>query len=248
MPVVTIATFEQRPDLASRGIPSSEIWPEYNLHGDVLDVLWPRLEADLPHTQLVFYEPETDELVAEAHAVPCWWDGTIGGLSEGIDATMVDAFERFDANRRTNALCALAAEVRPTNRGRGLARTILLALRALAGHYDLEYLLAPVRPSWKERYPITPIERYVTWRNDDGEPFDPWMRVHHRLGARLGPALPHSLRITAPVGRWEKWTSMVFPETGRYVFPRGLAPLDVDRDRDLGTYWEPNVWMMHDLR
>jgi hypothetical protein len=29
------------------------------------------------------------------------------------------------------------------------------------------------------------------------------------------------------------------------VFPRGLAPLTVDREGDLATYWEPNVWMVH---
>ena len=30
-----------------------------------------------------------------------------------------------------------------------------------------------------------------------------------------------------------------------YVFPHGLAPVDIDREADLGAYWEPNVWMIH---
>jgi hypothetical protein len=38
---------------------------------------------------------------------------------------------------------------------------------------------------------------------------------------------------------------MEFPESGEYVFPEGLAPLAVDREADLGRYWEPNVWMRH---
>jgi hypothetical protein len=38
---------------------------------------------------------------------------------------------------------------------------------------------------------------------------------------------------------------MAFPEDGDYVFPSGLAPLRV-RD-GTGSYWEPNVWMLHDL-
>jgi hypothetical protein len=38
---------------------------------------------------------------------------------------------------------------------------------------------------------------------------------------------------------------MVFPESGTYVFPHGLAPLDVDREADVAGYWEPNVWMLH---
>jgi hypothetical protein len=71
------------------------------------------------------------------------------------------------------------------------------------------------------------------------------MRVHERLGARVSTPLPESLRITGTVGEWESWTGMVFPETGTYVFPEGLAPLDVDRTADRGSYWEPNVWMIH---
>ena len=38
---------------------------------------------------------------------------------------------------------------------------------------------------------------------------------------------------------------MAFPESGSYVFPECLAPLEVDRDADLGAYWEPNVWVRH---
>jgi hypothetical protein len=29
------------------------------------------------------------------------------------------------------------------------------------------------------------------------------------------------------------------------VFPEGLAPVHIDTSSDLGTYWEPNVWMIH---
>jgi hypothetical protein len=31
------------------------------------------------------------------------------------------------------------------------------------------------------------IERYARWTRPDGTPFDPWMRVHTQLGARIGP-------------------------------------------------------------
>lgn len=78
--------------------------------------------------------------------------------------------------------------------------------------------------------------------------FDPWVRVHTRLGARIGPAIPRSLHITGTVGEWETWTRMAFPETGDYVFPAGLATVHIDRERDLGEYWEPNVWIIHQAR
>ena len=48
--------------------------------------------------------------------------------------------------------------------------------------HGLDALIAPVRPTWKERYPLTPIERYVLWRREDGLPYDPWLRTHERVG------------------------------------------------------------------
>jgi hypothetical protein len=53
------------------------------------------------------------------------------------------------------------------------------------------------------------------------------------------------MHIVAPVERWESWTGMAFPEVGQYVFPAGLATLTVSREE--GEYWEPNVWMQHDV-
>jgi hypothetical protein len=117
---------------------------------------------------------------------------------------------------------------------------------AIAGEHGLDGVIAPVRPSWKERYPLTAIERYAGWRRTDGLLFDPWMRVHERLGAVVLKPEPHSLRITGTVAEWESWTGLTLPESGRYVFPQGLAPLDVDREADVARYWEPNVWMRHE--
>jgi hypothetical protein len=120
-------------------------------------------------------------------------------------------------------------------------------MAALARRAGLGGLIAPVRPSWKERYPLAPIERYALWRRADGLPFDPWLRVHVRLGGEILRPEPESLRITGSVSEWETWTEMAFPESGSYVFPHGLAPVRIDRERDTGAYWEPNVWVRHAL-
>ena len=57
--------------------------------------------------------------------------------------------------------------------------------------------------------------------------------------------MPHSLRITGTVADWEAWTDLPFPESGDYVFPGGLTTVHIDRPADRGTYWEPNVWLIH---
>ena len=238
-------TWAERPDLAQRGPASAGVWPEYNLHGDVFDDWWTPLLEELPEYQFALYDDTADEVLAEAHTGPLAWNGDDRTLPDGIDDALRRVVSDVRASRPADTLCALAAEVSPNARQRGLAAELLQGMRELAGRHQLRRLIAPVRPSWKERYPLTPIERYITWRREDGQLLDPWMRLHERLGARVATSLPHSMRITGTVRDWEMWTDLALPESGDYVFPYGLAPVSVDRDSDQGTYWEPNVWMIH---
>ncbi|MGK5683406.1 hypothetical protein [Actinoplanes sp. URMC 104] len=242
---LTMHTAAQRPDLWERGIPSAAVWPEYNLHGDRLNRWWDHLDEELADYQFVLCDDEADEVVAEGHTCPLWWDGVDATLPDGIDAAIEASFTRTRAGEPVNTLCALAAETPRDGRRRGLARELLGAMRAIGARQGLTHLVAPVRPSWKERYPLTPIERYVRWRRPDGRLLDPWMRVHEHVGARVSTPLPRSLLINGTVGEWETWTGLVFPETGDYVFPEGLTTVHIDVERDRGTYWEPNVWMVH---
>jgi hypothetical protein len=239
---VEMFTAAERPDLWERGIASGDVWPEYNLHGDVLNRWWGHLD-ELPDLQFVLYDDDADEVVAEGHTGPLWWDGEDEHLPSGIDDALTQVCTR--QGEPVNTLCALAAETPREGRRGGMAVTILGAMRSLAERHGLTHLVAPVRPSWKEKYPITPIEEYVTWRRADGQLLDPWMRVHERLGARVATPVPASMRITGTVAEWEEWTGMVFPASGDYVFPEGLDVLHVDREADHAAYWEPNIWMVH---
>ena len=106
-------------------------------------------------------------------------------------------------------------------------------------------MIAPVRPTLKQRYPVTPIETFAAWTRADGLPLDPWVRTHVRLGASVLGCAPRSQTITGSVAEWESWTGLDLPSSGEYVIPDGLALLSVDRDADTGVYHEPNIWMRH---
>jgi hypothetical protein len=138
------------------------------------------------------------------------------------------------------------AVVDPRFQGQGLSGLIVTGMAQAAAGAGLACLIAPMRPTWKERYPLTPIERYVQWRREDGLPFDPWIRLHHRLGAEILAPAPESMDIRGSVAEWESWTGMSFPEDGDYVVPGALAP--VSFHDGVGRYVEPNVWMRHPLR
>jgi hypothetical protein len=240
-----VSTAAERPDLWERARGEDYfrgVWPEYNNHGNhtgrYFSALYPR-HADL---QILFTDRRSGNLVARGRTIPFRWDGTLGDLPVGIDALGLRAVGEPD---NPTALSALAAEIDPAYQGGGLSGLVVVAMGGAARCRGLSPLVAPVRPSWKDRYPLTPIERYAQWRRPDGLPFDPWIRVHARLGARILRPAPKSLEISASVRDWEAWTEMAFPEDGAYVFPGGLAPLDVIGDT--GAYWEPNVWMRHDV-
>ena len=57
----------------------------------------------------------------------------------------------------------------------------------LARRHGLRDLIAPVRPTLKHRYPLTPMVDYVRWRRADRAPFDPWLRLALAAG-RADPA------------------------------------------------------------
>jgi hypothetical protein len=117
------------------------------------------------------------------------------------------------------------------------------AFRDTARAARLTAVIAPVRPTLKERYPLIPIEDYIGWRRDDGSHFDPWIRIHERMGGEIVAPAPDSMLMRAPVADWEEWTGMHFPADGEYVFPGALAPLVVAGG--IGTHVEPNVWLRH---
>ena len=243
-----VVRYSERPELWDSIIDlSAEVWPEYNLHGPTLNHYWAQLYDVFPDWQFVLYDLGDEAVLAEGHTIPVGWDDTDAGLGPGIDATIAAAFLLRSAGERPTAVSALAAEIPPRHQGRHLSGALLRAMSGLTRDAGLDHLIAPVRPSHKERYPTIPIERYARWTRPDGSPFDPWVRVHTQMGARIGPVIPRSLHITGTVEEWESWTRLRFPETGDYVFPAGLATVHIDCDNDLGEYWEPNIWIIHSL-
>jgi len=234
-------TVAERPDLAEPAWEAtSDVFPEYNNHGDVLNLYWGGLTGRFPEFQFHLVDDD-EQTLARARCLPIRWDGTLEDLPKGID----DAIARGIDEGGGNALCAMVIQVPRNLQRRGLSAAALKAMANIGRMHGMASLVAPVRPNWKDRYPLTPIERYAAWRREDGLLFDPWLRVHERAGASILRPEPESLRITGTTAEWEEWVGMRFPEDGDYTFPSGLAPLKM-RD-GIGTYWEPNVWMHHAL-
>ena len=207
-------------------------WPEIVFHDPVSNEYWSRLYEERPEFQFALVEE--GRAIAEGNSIP------VGGMP----ASWRDAFPTGFGDGAPDRLCALAILIDPDRQGEGLSRVMLEHMRGLAAERGWE-LVAPVRPSLKHRYPLTPIERYVEWRREDGLLFDPWLRAHERLGAELVGIAEDSLVAQGTVAELEEWCGLAFPETGSYVVEGALVPVAIDRERDRGDYREPNVWMRH---
>ncbi len=152
-------TLAERPDLRDKAIPDAGIWPEFNPQGETYRQFWSRLPDEFSEFQFAM----CDEQTGDAHTVPCWWDRTLAGLPGGFDATIADAFKRRDANQPFNTLCAIAAEIPKGGRGGGLAAEILKAMGDIAVRHGFTQLIAPVRPTLKDRYPNPPTTGSPPW-------------------------------------------------------------------------------------
>jgi GNAT superfamily N-acetyltransferase len=236
-------TDAERPDL--RGSPLLEdIWPEFMYHDPILNRLFRDAIRGTPELQFYAWDDERDEVVGQGNAVPVAWDGDADSLPDrGIDAALEG--RSTEAAPAPNVLCAMQIMVAPSRRGEGLSGRMIQRMHELGRAQGFERLIAPVRPSMKERYPLIPIERYIEWRRPDGELLDPWLRTHERVGAKIVKVAHESMTIPASVADWEEWTQMQFPESGQYVVPGALVPVVIDRELDQGLYVEPNVWMVH---
>jgi GNAT superfamily N-acetyltransferase len=212
----------------------TDLWPPFMNHDPVVNAFWPRLYELYADFQLWVLDGK--QTIAQAATVPVRWDGI--PEPRGIDWAMSNGVAG-----EPSSLCALMVTIVPEYRGSGLADALLRRLVSIASAHGLDELIAPVRPTWKARYPLTSMERYMLWRRDDGLPYDPWLRTHERLGGEILDVCPRSMTVTGTREEWEEWTGLQFPEDGDYAVPGALVPVRFESGQ--GTYVEPNVWVKH---
>jgi hypothetical protein len=227
------------------------VWPNFVTESDApkghpLPFDWYGINRRWPHLQIALIDPVDGGLVGACNALTLAFDAPLETLpDEGWNWVMHQAVLDLEAGRTPTLGCGLSVTIDPSRRGRQLSSVALRAMKMLVQETGVNRFVVPVRPITKARYPITPMDEFIKWKNAEGLPLDPWMRVHVRLGARIIKPANRSQPLAASVARWEKWLDLPLPASGDYVAPGLLAPLHVDREADEAVCWEPNVWMEH---
>jgi GNAT superfamily N-acetyltransferase len=239
-----IITTSDRPDLA--GQDSAALlagWPEFILHDRCAAELMGRAWERFPEFDVRLLEDGV--VAAGGWAVPLRWAGAAAELPDGYDGALTSALAGHPAPAAPDTMCVMAVAVRPDRQRAGLAGQVITALRDRAAGAGLPRVVVPVRPTLKSRYPLASMADFARWARDDGLHMDPWIRTHQRLGAEILCPAPRSMIVTGTVAEWEGWTGMAFPQAGRYVVPGALDLVEIDTERDLGSYVETNLWMRH---
>lgn len=222
-------------------------WPVFEFKGKVAIEYWNRIGVEFPKYQFLIVDDTQENILAIGQSIALYWNGNIETLCGGWDDAIELAFKQKHAGILPNTLVPLAITIKSEYQGKGYSKLLLNEMKRVAKNMSFDYMIAPVRPVLKNIYPICPIEEYVQWKNNTGEIFDPWMRIHARIGAKIIKLAHKSLTIMGTVEEWENWANMNFPYSGNYVVPEALSTVYIDKDADLGIYYQPNVWMQHSI-
>jgi hypothetical protein len=77
--------------------------------------------------------------------------------------------------------------------------------------------------------------------------FDPWLRVHQRLGGEIFKTAERSLIIKGEVKEWEEWTGVKILGSGQYLFEGVLNPVTITYEKNVGVYYDPCIWVKYTL-
>lgn len=226
---------------------TSGLWPEFMLHDPISNLHWQDLYTVFPEYQISVMI--NGEIAGIGNCIPFQWHKSLDHLpDEGWDWAVLKGFQDASKKRKLNILCGLQIGIAGKFRGKGLSYTVVEAMKKLAADSGFEYLVIPVRPNLKSRYPLIPIESYINWKDENGAPFDPWLRVHVKLGAEIIKICHKAMYIPGRIKDWEEWTNLSFQESGDYVVEGALVPVKADIAEDVAEYTEPNVWVSYQLK
>jgi GNAT superfamily N-acetyltransferase len=250
---LVVAPFAERPELRDRvfGGEIQSAVPEFMRHDPAGALYFADGMLDqYREFGLVAVDPaEPGRPVARAFSVPfAFRDGRVEREelpARGWDAVIRWGAEDQLAGRASNTVSALEIMVAPHLHGRGISQRMRVAMRDNVRRLGFADLYAPLRPTLKEKEPRTPFAEYAARRRGDGLPWDPWVRVHVRAGARIVKPAPISMVVAGTIAEWSEWTGMNFAHSGDIIVPGALSPVHVSVEQDHAVYVEPNLWVHH---
>jgi hypothetical protein len=83
-------------------------------------------------------------------------------------------------------------------------------MRNNARRLGFALLHAPLRPTEKDKEPLTPFADYGQRWRADGLPADAWIRTHIRAGAEVVKIAPRSMVVAGTIAEWRLGRASIF--------------------------------------
>ncbi|WEG14394.1 hypothetical protein PU629_08570 [Pullulanibacillus sp. KACC 23026] len=222
-------------------------WETFMRRDKIGNRYWDFLLQHFSQHQIVVTNEETGEPMATGNSLLLHWDGTLEDLPEGWDDAILRSYEAIQKGHVLNTICALAVVINPKFRRLGLSERVLSEMKKKAEVHGVERFIVPVRPSKKAQHPYVSMEDYIHWKTEKGEPYDPWLKVHCKIGGKILTICHQSMYIDGTIEEWEQWTNLKLTQQTECLIPTGLVPLKIEHEHDYAYYVEPNVWVEHPL-
>lgn len=239
-----LKTLRQKPEFQNEVLSINiSAWPKFMLHWHCPE--WAHLFTTFSDYQVLLIENE--KVLGFGHTIPFYWNIDLVQIPDDLRVLLEIGVENHKKGVKPNILLALAAVVTKDSKGRGLSFDIVKAMKEIAQKNSINTIIVPVRPTLKHMYPMIPIVNYSKWKREDGLPFDPWLRVHKKLGGEVFKTADESMTITGNIKEWELWTGVKILGNGMFIFDGALNPIAIDYEKDVGKYTDPCVWIRHDV-
>ncbi|KAB8249280.1 hypothetical protein BDV35DRAFT_378392 [Aspergillus flavus] len=176
---------------------------------------------------------DQEHIIACGRSLPFYWPelAKVGGkIGLAQHPKVLHTLPDEARTEPPNALSAISITVSPEYRSRGLAEALILAMKQAAIERNFDAMVVPQRPTRKSEFPTTDMIDYILWpattvathspgttvrKPDSNLPFDPWLRKHARLGAKVIKVARRSMRVEGSVEEWQQWTGVNIPQTTR---------------------------------
>lgn len=224
----------------------SKAFPRVINESPVIKKYWERLEAYFPEFQLFLIAPDGD-LIGFMNTIPFQFEHPLDELPEdGWDWMFAKGIADFENKRTPNFLGGLQVIITAKYQKLGYSKRILSYAKTVVQSKQLQKIIIPIRPTKKHLFPTMPMNTYLKLK-EQNETYDPWVRTHLKGGAEIIKVCEHSMSIRGNVSFWESMLGEKVAKSGAYFLKGALKPIDIDLQKDLGEYKEPNIWIKYDI-
>ncbi len=221
-------------------------WSPVIQGSEVGDYYWENTFNYFPEHQL-FFQRENGDLIGFANTIPLWYNGSNEDLpDEGWDWMIRKGIEDYESQLQPNIVGGLQIGVLPLYRGQGYSKYILGEVKKMIAEEGYSNFILPIRPTLKHKYPEVEMEEYIQW-TEKGKIFDPWIRVHMEAGAQIIKVCHKAMSVELSIAAWEKLLGYKITRSGKIKVEGALTLVDIQLDKGIGTYIEPNIWICYNF-